>query len=159
MPQAANLLGLLPDISPAVSDGCSSVGTNVDRIAASPAVEAIIDKTAMAVGISLPLLRSVISVESSFNPGAVSKKKAVGLMQLMPETAARFGVQNRFDPDENVRAGARYLRWLVANFHGDVSLALAAYNAGEQAVRNHSGIPPFPETEAYVAAVKQRCAC
>ena len=100
------------------------------------------------------LLRAVIVVESGFNSRAVSKRGAVGLMQLMPATATRFGVSNPYDPLQNVHAGARYLKFLIDRFGHDVRLALAAYNAGEEAVdRNGGQIPPFSETMAYVPRV------
>jgi soluble lytic murein transglycosylase-like protein len=96
----------------------------------------------------------VIAVESGFNSRALSKAGAVGLMQLMPATALRFGVSDPYDPLQNVRAGAQYLRFLIDRFGNDLSLALAAYNAGEQAVdRNGGQIPPYSETQAYVPRV------
>jgi soluble lytic murein transglycosylase-like protein len=96
----------------------------------------------------------VITVESGYNPRAVSRKGAKGLMQLMPSTAQRFGAMNLFDPQQNVRAGARYLKWLLQYFDGDLKLALAAYTAGEGAVMRYGRrIPPFPETIDYVPRV------
>jgi soluble lytic murein transglycosylase-like protein len=116
--------------------------------------DAIIERAAMSASVEPNLLRAVIVVESGFNPRAVSKRGAVGLMQLMPATATRFGVSNPYDPRENVRAGARYLKFLIDRFGQDVRLALAAYNAGEEAVdRNGGQIPPFTETLAYVPRV------
>ncbi|HLW23379.1 MAG TPA: lytic transglycosylase domain-containing protein [Steroidobacteraceae bacterium] len=116
--------------------------------------DAIIEKAATSAAVEPNLLRAVIVVESGFNSRAVSKRGAVGLMQLMPATATRFGVSNPFDPKENVHAGARYLRFLMDRFGHDVRLALAAYNAGEEAVdRNGGHIPPFSETLAYVPRV------
>ena len=116
--------------------------------------DSIIEKAALSASIEPNLLRAVIVVESGFNPRAVSKRGAVGLMQLMPATASRFGVANPYDPRENVRAGARYLKFLMDHFGQDVRLALAAYNAGEEAVdRNGGKIPPFTETMAYVPRV------
>ena len=116
--------------------------------------DSIIEKAAISASIEPNLLRAVIVVESGFNPRAVSKRGAVGLMQLMPATASRFGVANPYDPRENVRAGARYLKFLMDRFGQDVRLALAAYNAGEEAVdRNGGKIPPFTETMAYVPRV------
>jgi soluble lytic murein transglycosylase-like protein len=116
--------------------------------------DAIIEKAAVSASVEPNLLRAVIVVESGFNSRAVSPRGAVGLMQLMPATATRFGVSNPFDPRENVHAGARYLKFLMDRFGQDVRLALAAYNAGEQAVdRNGGQIPPFTETMAYVPRV------
>src|SRR3984893_4300328 len=116
--------------------------------------DSIIERAALAASVEPNLLRAVIVVESGFNPRAVSKRGAGGLMQLMPATATRFGVSNRYDPRENVHAGARYLRFLIDRFGQDVSLALAAYNAGEEAVNRNGGrIPPFSETMAYVPRV------
>jgi soluble lytic murein transglycosylase-like protein len=116
--------------------------------------DSIIEKAASAASVEPNLLRAVIVVESGFNPRAVSRRGAVGLMQLMPATATRFGVSNPYDPRENVHAGARYLKFLIDRFGQDVRLALAAYNAGEEAVdRNGGRIPPFTETMAYVPRV------
>lgn len=116
--------------------------------------DSIIEKAAISASVEPNLLRAVIVVESGFNSRAVSKRGAVGLMQLMPATAMRFGVSNPYDPRENVHAGAQYLKFLIDRFGQDVKLALAAYNAGEQAVdRNGGQIPPFTETMAYVPRV------
>jgi soluble lytic murein transglycosylase-like protein len=116
--------------------------------------DAIIEKAAMSNSVEANLLRAVIVVESGFNSHAVSKRGAVGLMQLMPATASRFGVSNPYDPKENVHAGARYLKFLMDRFGQNMRLALAAYNAGEEAVdRNGGQIPPFTETMAYVPKV------
>jgi len=101
-------------------------------------------------GVDPQIVKSVMLVESNFNPRAVSRKGARGLMQLMPETARRFGVTDRFDPLENLRGGVEYLAGLLRLFSGDVTLALAAYNAGENAVARHAGVPPFAETREYV---------
>jgi soluble lytic murein transglycosylase-like protein len=116
--------------------------------------DAIIEKAAESAAVEPNLLRAVIVVESGFNSRAVSKRGAVGLMQLMPATASRFGAANRFDPKQNVHAGAHYLKFLIDRFGHDIRLALAAYNAGEEAVdRNGGQIPPFTETMAYVPRV------
>jgi soluble lytic murein transglycosylase-like protein len=116
--------------------------------------DSIIERAATAASVEPNLLRAVIVVESGFNSRAVSKRGAMGLMQLMPATATRFGVSNPYDPLQNVHAGARYLKFLIDRFGQDVSLALAAYNAGEDAVdRNGGQIPPFSETMAYVPRV------
>jgi soluble lytic murein transglycosylase-like protein len=116
--------------------------------------DAIIEHAASASGLEPNLLRAVIVVESGFNARAMSKRGAQGLMQLMPATAARFGISDSFDPRQNVGAGARYLKFLLDRFGQSLSLALAAYNAGEDAVdRNGRQIPPFTETMAYVPRV------
>jgi soluble lytic murein transglycosylase len=95
----------------------------------------------------------MIKVESDFDPLAVSDKGAVGLMQLMPETARRLGVRNTLDPVDNIAGGVKYLRSLLNEFEGRLPLALAAYNAGRDTVLEHKGIPPFPETQNYVDKV------
>lgn len=116
--------------------------------------DAIIEHAAVSSAVEPNLLRAVIVVESGFNSRAVSKRGAVGLMQLMPATASRYGVSNPFDARQNVHGGARYLKFLIDRFGHDVRLALAAYNAGEDAVdRNGGQIPPFTETMAYVPRV------
>jgi soluble lytic murein transglycosylase-like protein len=116
--------------------------------------DSIIEKAAVSAALEPNLLRAVIVVESGFNSRAVSKRGAVGLMQLMPATATRFGVSNPFDPKENVHGGARYLKFLIDRFGQNIRLALAAYNAGEEAVERNGGqIPPFTETMAYVPRV------
>ncbi len=99
------------------------------------------------------LVLAVMAAESNFDPAAVSPKNAQGLMQLIPDTARRFGVRNSLDPAQNIRGGMAYLRWLLAYFEGDVSLALAAYNAGEGAVERYLGVPPFAETRNYVLKI------
>jgi hypothetical protein len=103
--------------------------------------------------LSLPLLVAVIAVESGGDPQALSPKGAGGLMQLMPGTAARFGVADAYAPAENIRGGAQYLDWLLRTFRGDAVLALAGYNAGEGAVDAYAGVPPYGETRDYVAKV------
>lgn len=106
--------------------------------------------------LSEELITAVISVESNFDHAAVSQKGAKGLMQLMPATASIMGVRDPHDPDENIDAGASHLRAMLDTFKGDLPLALAAYNAGEQNVIRHRGIPPFPETRQFVARVLRR---
>jgi soluble lytic murein transglycosylase-like protein len=116
--------------------------------------DAIIENAAKAAAVQPNLLRAVIVVESGFNVRATSKRGARGLMQLMPATAARFGISDSFDPRQNIGAGARYLKFLMDRFGQNMSLALAAYNAGEDAVdRNGGQIPPYTETMAYVPRV------
>lgn len=99
------------------------------------------------------LLTAMVHVESAFDPRAVSPKGAQGLLQLMPATSDRFGVQDPFDARQNVEGGAAYLSWLIDRFDGEIELALAGYNAGEGNVDRHRGIPPYPETVAYVQRV------
>ena len=116
--------------------------------------KALIDKTASSLGLEAALLHAVIAAESGYDAAAVSKRGATGLMQLMPETAKRYGVSNRLDPAQNVEGGAKYLTELMRLFNNDLDLVLAAYNAGENAViRNGNRIPPYPETVAYVPKV------
>lgn len=113
----------------------------------------IINTVAAEQQLDQALIRAVIHAESAFNPAAVSAKGAAGLMQLMPATMQMFSVQNATEPEQNIRAGSQYLAKLLAEFNGDLPLALAAYNAGPSAVRRYNGIPPFPETQAYVERV------
>jgi soluble lytic murein transglycosylase-like protein len=112
-------------------------------------------KLAPEYGVYPRLAMAVIRTESNFNPGAVSPKNAQGLMQLIPETAQRFNVKKPFDPEQNIRGGLAYLRWLLAYFKGDVILVAAAYNAGERAVDRHAGIPPYSETQGYVKRIRE----
>jgi soluble lytic murein transglycosylase-like protein len=116
--------------------------------------DSLIAKAAQAYEVETALLHAVITVESGYNPNAISKKGAVGLMQLMPETARRYGVTDPLDPTQNVQGGARYLRDLLAMFNRDLRLTLAAYNAGENAVVKHGNrVPPYRETANYVPKV------
>lgn len=131
-----------------------------DPAAGSPPTRREIDiairEVAAVYGLDPMLLTAVMSVESRFNPRAVSPKGAQGLMQLMPRTAADLGVTTILNPWENLEGGARYLRERLDVFRGDLTLALAAYNAGDGAVRRHGGIPQYPETQRYVADVLGR---
>jgi soluble lytic murein transglycosylase-like protein len=113
----------------------------------------VIKEAAALYQIPEELVRAVIKVESDYDPRAISRVGALGLMQLMPETAQRMQVRDVMDPRENVLGGVRYLRVLANMFNGDLELTLAGYNAGENAVVRHGGIPPFDETEDYVARV------
>jgi len=112
-----------------------------------------IARSARASRVSEALILAVIAVESRGRPGAVSPRGAQGLMQLIPATAQRFDVGNPFDPAQNIAGGAAYLDWLLGEFSGDALLALAGYNAGEGAVHDHHGVPPYAETRDYVVQV------
>ncbi|MCX7635931.1 MAG: transglycosylase SLT domain-containing protein [Syntrophales bacterium] len=115
--------------------------------------DAIINKAAEKYNMDPALIKAVIKAESNFNHRAVSPKGARGLMQLMPQTAHALQVEDTFHPENNIEGGTRYLRYLMRLFRGDLSLALAAYNAGENAVIKYNGIPPYPETRTYVSRV------
>lgn len=115
----------------------------------------VVERIAAKHGVDPRLVLAVIVSESNFDPSAVSPKNALGLMQLIPETAERFNVGDPLHHEQNLRGGIAYLRWLLAYFRGDVQLALAGYNAGERAVDRYRGIPPFAETQAYVKRVFQ----
>jgi soluble lytic murein transglycosylase-like protein len=104
-------------------------------------------------GINPALGLAVAVTESALDPTAISPKNAMGVMQLIPETAARFSVENAFDPEQNIRGGLAYLRWLLAYFRGNIELVAAAYNAGEGAVERYRGLPPFAETMSYVKRI------
>jgi soluble lytic murein transglycosylase-like protein len=116
----------------------------------------LISISAQTHGVAPELVASVIAVESNFNPRAVSLKSARGLMQLMPQTAARFGVTNVFDPQQNIDAGTRYLKELLRLYDGNLTLTLAAYNAGPERVQLFHAVPPYRETRDYVRRVTQR---
>lgn len=118
-------------------------------------LDSIVQAAAQQTGVPVSVIRAVIQQESAHNPGAVSPKGAQGLMQLMPGTAARFGVYNAFDPAENIRGGTTYLAWLY-NRYQSWPLALAGYNAGEGAVDKYAGIPPYRETQNYVREIMAR---
>ncbi|HWP89887.1 MAG TPA: lytic transglycosylase domain-containing protein, partial [Burkholderiales bacterium] len=116
-------------------------------------IELLVQEWAPQYAIDPDLVMALIAVESSFDATAVSPKNAQGLMQLIPATAARFGVKNSFNATENLKGGLAYLRWLMAYFKGDVALVLAAYNSGEETVERYRGIPPYKETRDYVQRI------
>jgi soluble lytic murein transglycosylase-like protein len=128
-------------------------GEDPQKLALFPQLEEFILPAASRYGVDPNLVAAVIWAESSGDPNAVSTRGAKGLMQLMPDTARELGVKRVLDPGENVEGGTRYLRNLLDAHDGDVKLALAAYNAGPEAVRRHRGVPPYRETEAYVGRV------
>jgi len=115
----------------------------------------IISRYARHFRLEEALVRAVIKVESDFNPNAVSRRGALGLMQLVPKTAKLLNVVDPLDPEQCVRGGSHYLRMMLDQFDGNLDLALAAYNAGPTAVRRHGGVPPFAETQGYLVKVKQ----
>ncbi|WP_407354392.1 lytic transglycosylase domain-containing protein [Luteimonas sp. R10] len=131
--------------APGVSFGTVRLNTDAyrDEIAAA----------ARRFGVEEAIVRAIIHAESAFNPNALSRVGAQGLMQLMPATAQRFGVGNPFDPGQNILGGVEYLAWLLKRFNGDLTLAAAGYNAGEGAVDRHGGVPPYSETRRYVERV------
>lgn len=127
--------------------------TKFSNITNSAEYENIIRECAGKYGVNSSLIKAVIQAESGYNPKAVSRAGASGLMQLMPGTARSLKVGNSFDPNDNVEGGVKYLRFLLDTFRGDVSLALAAYNAGLNKVAKFGGIPPYTETRTYVNRV------
>ena len=116
--------------------------------------EPLIVEHADAHGVRADLVRAVIQAESAFNPRAVSPKGALGLMQLMPATAKELGVRDPFDPAQNIRAGVAYLKHLLARYSNNEEMALAAYNAGPEAVRKYGAVPPYRETRSYIARIQ-----
>ncbi|MEO5339084.1 MAG: lytic transglycosylase domain-containing protein [Magnetococcus sp. MYC-9] len=115
-----------------------------------PKLSALIGQVAQQEGLDPNLLKAVVAIESKFDPTSVSNRGAAGLMQLMPETARLLGVKNRFNPEQNLRGGARYLRQMMELYPDDLALALAAYNAGPSTVSRFGGVPPFPATKRYI---------
>lgn len=136
------------------SGGSGSSGGNLSWLAKQrnrhSQFDALIDRYSLQYGVDPVLVRAVIQVESDFNPMCVSGKGARGLMQLMPETARRYGVKRVHDPEENIRGGVQYLAFLLDMFSNDLPRTLAAYNAGEGAVAKYAGVPPYSETMTYV---------
>jgi soluble lytic murein transglycosylase-like protein len=135
----------------------SYIAVSIDSFVPAPpwrAYDTIIREAALRYGVDAALIRSVMQTESAFNPYAVSDAGALGLMQLMPELASELGVADPFDPRENIMAGAQHLRRLLDLHGGNVTLALASYNAGEGVVARYGAVPPFRETRNYVKRVR-----
>lgn len=118
------------------------------------AYDSVIQAVARKYDVPSDLIHSIIKAESNYDPNAISPKGAVGLMQLMPETARQYGVKDRFDPIENIEGGVRYLKDLVKLYNRRTNLVLAAYNAGQEAIKRYGGIPPYPETIQYIERVQ-----
>lgn len=130
------------------------VPTNVQtKLSSANNFEQIIEKAAEKYQLPAKLIHSIIKHESNFNPNAVSRAGAAGLMQLMPRTAQSLGVKNAFDPMDNIFGGSKYIRQMLDRYNGDIRLALAAYNAGPGNVDKYNGVPPFKETQNYVSKV------
>ena len=150
-PTARPALGLFPAelLSPQVD-----VDTEFEVVPPSEAYEEIIQEAAAEFDVDPALIRAVMHAESAFHPYAVSRAGAEGLMQLMPALADEMGVDDSFDPRENIRGGVRYLKRLLDYHNGDLDLALASYNAGPGNVKRYGGVPPFRETRKYVKTIK-----
>ena len=135
------------DVSPALKSSSSADSYTSDEL------DSIFEEAANTYGVSSIILKSIAKAESGFNPSAISSAGAIGIMQLMPQTAAALGVSNSYDARENIMGGAKYISQLLSNYQGNISLALAAYNAGSANVDKYGGIPPFTETQNYVKKV------
>jgi len=145
----------LPPAIPSTADSAAT-GSLLSPVAVSTdPMDRIVREAAERHRVDPALVKAVISTESGWNPRAVSRKGAVGLMQLIPGTAERYGVGNPFDPAQNVEGGTTYLKWLLDRYNGDLPKTLAAYNAGEHAVDLYRGVPWYPETQRYVQKVTQ----
>ncbi|MGQ9673922.1 MAG: lytic transglycosylase domain-containing protein [Candidatus Aminicenantales bacterium] len=116
-------------------------------------VDALVQVQARRHNVPADLVHAIIKAESNYNPWAFSSKGAAGLMQLMPETASQYGVKDRFDPEENIKGGVKYLKDLCRLYNNNTKLVLAAYNAGQEALKKFKGIPPYPETRNYINRV------
>lgn len=156
--EIASRMGVPSIFAPAASEPSASVDVATDfhlQTWDKAALEPFIQEAATTHGMSADLIRAVIQTESRFNPLAVSRVGAQGLMQLMPETARTVGIENPFDPRENILGGTKYLSHLLGRFKGNTAKALAAYNAGPTVVARHNGVPPFRETQGYVRKIQK----
>ncbi|MBV8602450.1 MAG: lytic transglycosylase domain-containing protein [Candidatus Eremiobacteraeota bacterium] len=141
-------------VNQALAGNAATGGQETAQAALPPEhIEQLVQSNASAWQVDPALVRAIMANESAFDPNATSKVGAQGLMQLMPETAASLGVTNSYDPEQNVWGGTRYLRSLLDRFGGDLTKAVAAYNAGPGAVEKYGGVPPYSETQAYVKNV------
>lgn len=162
--QAQRMLQVVGGTSVEIPDCMRESGVAVAEPALAPfriqtnAPKTLVDlvkKLAPGYRVEPQLVLAIIAAESNFNSAAVSPKNAMGLMQLVPDTAARFKVKDAYDPKQNIRGGLAYLRWLLAYFEGDLTLVAAAYNAGEGTVERYGGVPPYAETRSYVRRIVQ----
>ena len=155
----ASRFGLTSPFQPPLpSLPANSTGTDAaapGRGGSESQLQQLIETHAARNGLDPALVRQIIQVESGFDPRSVSSKGAMGLMQLMPETAQDLGVKNPFDPDQNIGGGTRYLAQLLQSHNGDLTKALASYNAGPRIVQEYGGVPPYPETRNFVQRVLQ----
>jgi soluble lytic murein transglycosylase-like protein len=147
--EARKIIKALKGVNPRYDKRCAIAKSDVSK----KQIETWVHSIAPKFNVDPALVLAVIGVESAFNPNALSPKNARGLMQLIPSTAKRFSVKDMWDPVENIKGGVAYLNWLLRLFKGDVKLVLAAYNAGESAVKKYNGIPPYQETQNYVSRI------
>ncbi len=131
----------------------SAVAANAPAMVPPTQIDALVNDNAQSAGVDPALVKAIIANESGFNANATSNTGAQGLMQLMPGTAAALGVDNAYDPEQNVAGGTKYIKEMLTHFNGDVRLAVAAYNAGPGAVEKYGGVPPYAETQNYVQNV------
>jgi soluble lytic murein transglycosylase-like protein len=150
-PEARDMMPKFASVKQVPTPGCYVAGARGPAHMQAPAqIEKMVRGMAPEFGLDPNFVLAIMQIESGYRTDAVSPRNAQGLMQLIPDTAERFGVKDPFDAKDNMRGGMRYLRWLLAYFQGDVSLVAAAYNAGEGAVERYRGVPPYKETETYV---------
>jgi soluble lytic murein transglycosylase-like protein len=151
-----NIAPVKPAFDLQISGSAPSEASPAPQESKAGSYDAIIEKYANHYSLDASLIRSIIATESGFNPKAVSPKGARGLMQLMPATAERLGVNNSFDPEQNIRGGVKHFRSLMDNFNNDLTLSLAAYNAGENLVQRLGRVPEIKETQNYIQSVTSR---
>jgi len=144
---------VLPTAVPATANGAAEVAKGGSSLHDRSKLRQIVNQVSLEYGVDPKLVDALVRVESSYDPRAVSQKGAMGLMQLMPDTADRLEVEDPFDPEDNVRGGVKEFSRLVERYAGNLQLALAAYNAGEGAVARYRGVPPYNETRNYVSRI------